>query len=98
MKLAMRTSLALAVLLAIAPCAAAAPTKGPALDKKLIDAVKVAIEYSLKDPASVQYRNVRVVNKKDGRKAVCGEFNAKNSFGGYGGFDDSQPLATTCPR
>jgi Tfp pilus assembly major pilin PilA len=42
---------------------------------------KREIERSLKDPSSVQYRNLRVVNS-----AVCGEANAKNSFGAYVGF------------
>ena len=37
---------------------------------------------SLKDPASVQFRGVKAY--KSG--AVCGEYNAKNGFGGYVGF------------
>lgn len=37
----------------------------------------------LKDPDSVQFRNERV--QSDG-VTVCGEFNAKNSLGGYVGF------------
>lgn len=36
----------------------------------------------LKDPDSVEFRNVFVSTAN----AVCGEFNAKNSFGGYAGF------------
>jgi hypothetical protein len=37
----------------------------------------------LKDPQSVQYRNE--VFSRD-KKTLCGEFNAKNSMGGYVGF------------
>ena len=38
---------------------------------------------ALKDPGSVQYRNDAFF--KD-RSTICGEFNAKNSMGGYAGF------------
>lgn len=45
---------------------------------------------SLKDPASVQFRGVKLSRFKtpDGKPASiwCGEMNAKNSFGGYVGF------------
>ena len=43
---------------------------------------KQAIERELKDPESVQYRDVRTFSGG----IVCGEFNAKNSLGGYVGF------------
>lgn len=45
-----------------------------------IAAAKQEIEKNLKDPASAQYRNLRVAS------GVCGEVNAKNSLGGYVGF------------
>ena len=38
----------------------------------------------LKDPASAQFRNVRSSTLRE--TDVCGEVNAKNSFGGYTGF------------
>lgn len=37
----------------------------------------------LKDPSSAQYQNVTYVSSKE---AVCGEVNAKNSYGAYVGF------------
>ncbi|MBU4610533.1 hypothetical protein IMZ29_08270 [Achromobacter sp. GG226] len=42
----------------------------------------------MRDPQSVQFRNVRVLKetKKPGSKAVCGELNAKNGYGAYVGF------------
>lgn len=47
----------------------------------------------LKDPDSVQYREPIIFRRdptpsKDGRLGVelCGQYNAKNGFGGYGGF------------
>ncbi len=43
---------------------------------------KDALEQQLKDPASVQYKNLE--KYRDG--VVCGEYNAKNSFGGFVGF------------
>src|SRR5690606_39009213 len=46
-------------------------------------AAKAAVVAQLKDPDSVQFRDL-VVGTKSGR--VCGEFNAKNSFGAYVGY------------
>ena len=43
------------------------------------------IKGKLKDPESVQFRNAFVSNAI-GAPVVCGEVNAKNSFGGYMGF------------
>jgi hypothetical protein len=39
----------------------------------------------LKDPESATFRNV-FVSRLSGTPLVCGEVNAKNSFGGYVGF------------
>jgi hypothetical protein len=47
-----------------------------------IDRARKLISAQLKDPSSAQYRNEW---SKDGGW-VCGEVNAKNSFGGYIGF------------
>lgn len=47
-----------------------------------VRAAKAAIEKDLRDPASVQYRGVRV----SGTLYACGEVNAKNAMGGYVGF------------
>lgn len=43
---------------------------------------KDAVRQQLKDPASARFQNVI----RDGRY-VCGEYNAKNGYGAYGGFD-----------
>jgi len=53
------------------------------LDLKLDTEEK--LKASLKDPSSAEFRNVRV-SHHGGRTHVCGEVNAKNSFGGYTGF------------
>ena len=45
-----------------------------------VDEVKEAVRDRLKDPNSAQFSNVKVVEG-----LVCGEVNAKNSFGGYAG-------------
>jgi len=39
-----------------------------------------------RDPSSVQFRDVRFESQVNGSKAVCGEMNAKNGYGGYVGF------------
>jgi len=47
---------------------------------------KDAVAYLMKDPGSAQFRNVRAMDRA-GSVSVCGEVNAKNSYGGYGGFN-----------
>jgi hypothetical protein len=37
---------------------------------------------ALKDPSSVQLRNV-----KENKDVICGEYNSKNSYGAYGGYE-----------
>ena len=83
----------IALLLAAIPFAAGASEQEEA-------AVMAAVAALMKDPDSVQFRNVQTVvyNTEVGRSAyVCGEFNAKNSYGGYVGyrrFFKSATLAT----
>lgn len=50
-----------------------------------IERAKRAVSDDLKDPGSAQFRNVRLVPYSD-TKVICGEVNAKNSYGGYAGF------------
>lgn len=45
-----------------------------------------AIRAKLKDPASAEFRNVKFYDGS-GKPITCGEVNAKNGFGGYGGFE-----------
>lgn len=54
-------------------------------EEKTIAAAKAVVKQSLKDPDSAKFQNVRVVDYNDG-KVVCGEVNAKNSYGGYVGY------------
>ncbi|MBB4287409.1 hypothetical protein [Roseospira goensis] len=56
----------------------------------MIDGAKEALVKKLRDPESVQWRNIRIVDYAEGR-LVCGEYNARNAFGGYVGF---QPFAS----
>lgn len=59
---------------------------------KVMASAKANVARDLKDPASAQFRDVKVVmstSEKDPKQkiyAVCGEVNAKNSFGGYVGY------------
>lgn len=50
------------------------------------DRLRTVIGSALRDPASAQYRNDRLVRHADGRVYYCGEINARNAFGGYVGF------------
>jgi hypothetical protein len=48
---------------------------------------KAVIEAGLKDPSSVQYKDLAVYRSADSSdRALCGSLNAKNSYGAYVGF------------
>ena len=67
-------------------CAAFVATAALAQDEQvLIETTKQAVAGAMKDPSSVQFQNLTVLNGGKTR-AVCGEYNAKNSYGGYVGF------------
>ena len=54
---------------------------------RAINKAKEGVSSQLKDPSSVQFRNVAGYDKgQPGYTMLCGELNAKNSFGGYTGF------------
>jgi hypothetical protein len=54
-------------------------------DQQQIEQAKQIAVYELKDPDSAQFRNMDV--RDTGKDfAVCGEINAKNSYGGYVGY------------
>lgn len=65
-----------------------------AFDFQLENAAKAAIGRQMKDPESVKLRGVSV-RWLHGVAAVCGEFDAKNSFGGYTGYTEFVRLGTT---
>lgn len=56
------------------------------LTAKQIEAVAVSLRQQLKDPNSLRFRSkkLRGIIGKDGIITGCAEFNAKNSYGGYG--------------
>lgn len=49
-------------------------------------AALAALTDQAKDPASVQFRGVRSFATSGNQRIVCGEYNARNSFGGYVGY------------
>ena len=78
----MRLSLFLPLLFSASTVVTAAPSKQTKeLDAAKIIAVKMFVTHGLKDPDSAKFRSVKV--KWD---TVCGEVNAKNSYGGYAGY------------
>lgn len=54
------------------------------VEKTLAEAQNAVRGY-LKDPDSAKFQNMRIVDFNGG-KAVCGNMNGKNSYGGYVGF------------
>lgn len=64
----------------------AGPVTGAAKEK-LISEAKAAISEDFKDPSSAQFRNIWIAYEPEiDASTVCGEVNAKNSFGAYVGF------------
>jgi hypothetical protein len=60
-----------------------------AIDTSQVDVerYKDLLARKMKDPSSVQFRDVYVPEKSEsGLPAICGEYNAKNSYGAYVGF------------
>nr|WP_257625387.1 hypothetical protein [Enterobacter cloacae] len=60
-------------------------------EEKAISLAKSEVAANLKDPASAQFRNVKVAKMMDADEGrvfaiVCGEINGKNGFGAYAGF------------
>ncbi|MER9665557.1 hypothetical protein [Mesorhizobium sp. M0203] len=53
------------------------------MSSSTIDAVQSAILTVLKDPDSAKFGEVGAAVASDGSVVVCGNVNAKNSFGGY---------------
>jgi hypothetical protein len=70
----MRKGLIIAALLALAGCGDAQRAKD-------------IVSADLRDPDSAQWRNIRTAKWDNGVTYVCGEVNAKNGFGAYGGFE-----------
>jgi len=81
----MRLKTVFIVLLLALTASGAALGAGKLSDKALIAKAISAVRNTLKDPESAKFRNVHV--KKGSGAAVQGEVNAKNSYGGYIGFD-----------
>lgn len=53
-------------------------------DPNEVSQAKDAVSRNAKDPDSVKFRDI-TYNRKE--EMVCGEYNAKNSYGAYAGFE-----------
>lgn len=54
--------------------------------KQQIAYAKEKASYDLLDPQAAQFRNIYAVSSGNGHDYVCGQINAKNSYGAYTGF------------
>jgi hypothetical protein len=58
-----------------------------------VDKGKISISSIMKDPSSTQFRNLKIYNQSQMMgvtsylTSLCGEINAKNSYGAYGGYE-----------
>jgi hypothetical protein len=55
-------------------------------DSAAIAKSKAAITNKMRDPSSVQFRDVKVTGNCNGIKYITGWANGKNGYGGYAGF------------
>lgn len=54
---------------------------------EFVATAKAQLVRGLKDPASAQFRDLYVSRSSTDGLTLCGEVNAKNSYGGYVGFN-----------
>jgi len=76
--------LTLAALLALPLQACGEPPSGPPDDVGFEIVAKDQVKARLRDPASAEFTNVRIV-RRNGRTAICGYVNSRNGFGGMTG-------------
>lgn len=57
----------------------------PITDQEVIEKIKSGVAKEMRDPSSVQIRNVYSITQADS-EIFCGEVNGKNAFGAYVGF------------
>lgn len=71
-----------------APASDILPGFKPSADQaqQIADA-EALVKQSLKDPESAKFRNLFTSETPNHTPVVCGEVNAKNSMGGYSGFE-----------
>ena len=53
---------------------------------KFLNMAQSKVKQEMKDPDSTKFQNLREINNSVGESVVCGEVNAKNSYGGYVGY------------
>lgn len=63
--------------------AGTAPAAVTPADQALAEA---GVRSFLRDPESAQFQNLHGYATSQGDRIICGEYNAKNGFGGYAGF------------
>ena len=76
-----------ASIIVVAMLAIFANTSHAATNQQIINEAKLAVKERLKDPESARFRNVRVEENPNKSVWIKGEYNAKNSYGGYVGFE-----------
>jgi hypothetical protein len=59
---------------------------GVAYAQNAIGTAQAVVTHAMRDPASAQFRNVKVAGRCGGVQYVTGFVNGKNGFGGYGDF------------
>lgn len=75
-----------AVLLALALASSTVFAQSRPATTAEIAMVRAALQDQLKDADSAKFRNVKIATAGEHKGTICGEVNAKNSYGAYGGY------------
>jgi len=76
-------------------CLTAGAARNREAPKADIAAIRASLQETLKDADSAKFRNVIEDKAPPSVRNVCGEINAKNSYGAYGGFRRFYSLLAT---
>ncbi len=86
----MRVFLIFSISALLSGCASTMPappqTSKISVSREELSAIETGLRESLKDPGSMVLGSVAAASSGDGIVYVCGTVNAKNSFGGYVGY------------
>lgn len=57
------------------------------VSQNTVASVQSTVREMMKDPESAKFRRTETYRTRFGDQIVCGEYDARNSFGGYTGYD-----------
>ncbi len=75
-----------AAIMALSALAFSCTASAASGDAAFVAAAKAVVTQDLKDPESVKFKGLGIYQSASGLNFLCGEMNAKNSYGAYTGY------------